>query len=105
MIWISTLERCFVKDKDMVGPSFKSEKLPNPEECQKLCQRTKECEMFVYATTTFNSKGSFSSRPGYCHLKEGISIPSFKTAYGVIAGPKFCHNDGGNISKLNLLKY
>ena len=50
-----TLERCLLKDKDLYGHDLKIKKLPSPEECQRWCQETKECEMFVYATKTFGT--------------------------------------------------
>ena len=101
MILISCTERCFIKDKNLPGPNLKAKKLPNPEECQKFCQKTKECEMFIYVTKEFNDKKTdliFNDKAqhGDCYLKDKIGN-ELQAANGLIAGPKFCNEDGGNI--------
>ena len=63
-------------------------KLPNPEECQRLCQETKKCEMFVYTTKEFDSK-----RKNYCYLINHISGKmNYKgnNRKKIVLGPKFC---------------
>lgn len=86
------IERCFVRDADFDGHDLGSKKLPNPEECQKWCQETKECDMFVYATKAFNVK----AKQSFCYLKNNMAKrlsrleESTKPKKGLIAGPKFC---------------
>ena len=93
IIKISTLESCFIRDKDFPGNNLGDTKLENPEECQKWCQETQECEMFIYATKEFKIK----DRQNDCYLKNNMADKYELTAeYGLVAGPKFCHNDGGN---------
>ena len=87
---------CFVRDGDFSMHDLTSKKLPNPEECQKWCQETKECEMFVYATTEFNKK----SQQNDCYLKNGI-VDALQGVKGLVTGPRFCPIYGENILLLN----
>ena len=74
-----------MKDKDLYGHDLKIKKLPSPEECQRWCQETKDCEMFVYATKTFGR----DAQKNDCYLKK--KMPKELTELkGTIAGPKFC---------------
>ena len=90
---------CFVRDAytNLYSKLILAEKkLPNPEECQKWCQETKECEMFVYATTEFNKK----SQQNDCYLKNGI-VDALQGVKGLVTGPRFCPIYGENILLLN----
>ena len=51
-----------------------------PEECQKLCQDSSECNYFVFDPTT-----------KHCMLKRSDAFKFFKR--GTQVGPKFCSND------------
>ena len=62
-----------------------AKKLLGPEECQKWCQETKECEMFVYATESFHVE----SKKKYCYLKHNMA-DKLTTLKGLLAGPKYC---------------
>ena len=101
MILLSSLgfdvSHCFARNKVYSGQHFAVKKLQNAEECQQLCQESKGCEMFIFATNQFY--GEFYQRSS-CYLMKDMA-ESLSTVVGVIAGPKFCHNNGGNFSKLN----
>lgn len=85
------LESCFARHRDFPGQNVKDLQSPNPRECQKWCQRTKECDMFIYATKSFDQEAKSNN----CFLKKGMP-DRLDTVFGLVAGPKFCHNGGGN---------
>ena len=57
-------------------------------ECDDWCKETKECEMFVYDTTTFN----YDVLKSICYLKKNMAdkLQITKTKDRVFAGPKYC---------------
>ena len=73
-----------------------TKKLPNSEECQKWCQETKECDMFVYVTEKFNAKSQHSR----CYLRNGMT-GRLQVKKGLVTGPKFCPIYGESIFLLN----
>ena len=112
-----TIDGCFIRDGDFEynvrGYNYDdwiSKKLPSPEACQKWCQGTKECEMFVYGTKDFSDKvqllkGSKESmeslwaQQSVCYLMKNYQVidrlttSQLTTNYRLsrlVAGPKFC---------------
>ena len=47
--------------------------------------------MFIYATKSFDQEAKSNN----CFLKKGMP-DRLDTVFGLVAGPKFCHNGGGN---------
>ena len=90
---------CFVRDTAFSSHDLTSKKLPNPEECQKWCQETKKCDMFVYATKEFNTK----SQQSVCYLKNAMA-DRLQVKKGLVTGPKFCPIYGESILLLNSIK-
>ena len=75
---------CYEQDMSIDGGNTTSSNQPflsnGPEECQKLCQDSSECNYFVFDPTT-----------KHCMLKRSDAFKFFKR--GTKVGPKFCSNE------------
>ena len=82
---------CILRDANYESHTLKGKELPNQQECQKWCQETEECEVFVYGRDFDITKNGLTYKPkaSICFLKKNVTnILSQKK--GLVAGQKFC---------------
>ena len=98
---------CVLRDGDYESHALIDKKMANQQECQRWCQETQKCEMFVYAMDVdINRYAQYiykyiinrnaqshglkdKSKLSNCFLKKNISNVLSKKK-GLAAGQKFC---------------